>query len=162
MRLANKVALITGAGGPMGRAIAQKFASEGAHLVLTNISGTRLNQSVETIAAAHPQCQVIQQRANGIDAKEAAEVAGASWTRSLAGEFAPHINVNCIAPGVIRTSVTERIEDVDVRRLTAASFLKRFGEAREIADVACFLASDEASFVTSEIIAVSGGNHPSL
>ena len=199
MRLANKVALVTGAGGPMGRAIAQKFACEGASLVLTDISGTRLNETVEAIAAAHPQCQVIQQRANGIDAKEAAEVAGvalerfgkvdilinvvggirskqlytpflemteqqwddtfalnlkpgfhltrklapgmldrsygkivnissivyagepgqsdyaaakaavASWTRSLAGEFAPHVNVNCIAPGIIRTSVTERI-----------------------------------------------------
>ena len=252
MRLVNKVALITGAGGPMGRAIAQKFACEGASLVLTDISGTRLNETVEAIAAAHTQCQVIQQRANGIDAKEAAEVAGvalerfgkvdilinvvggirskqlytpflemteqqwddtfalnlkpgfhlirklapgmldrsygkivnissivyagepgqsdyaaakaavASWTRSLAGEFAPHVNVNCIAPGIIRTSVTERIGAEDAKRLTAASFLKRFGEAREIADVACFLASDEASFVTGEIIAVSGGNHPCL
>ena len=55
MRLVNKVALITGAGGPMGRAIAQKLACEGANLVLTDISGTRLNESVETIAAAHPQ-----------------------------------------------------------------------------------------------------------
>ncbi len=92
----------------------------------------------------------------------AAKAAVASWTRSLAGEFAPHVNVNCIAPGVIRTSVTERLDAQDAKRLTAASFFKRFGEAREIADVACFLSSDEASFVTGEIIAVSGGNHPSL
>jgi 3-oxoacyl-[acyl-carrier protein] reductase len=252
MRLANKVALITGAGGPMGRAIALKFASEGASLMLTDISGTRLNQSVEAIAAAHPQCQVVQQRANGIVAQEAAGVATvaldrfgridilinvvggirskqlhtpflemteqqwddtfalnlkpgfhlikqlapgmiergygrivnissvvfagepgqcdyaaakaavASWTRSLAAEFAPHINVNCIAPGVIRTSVTERLAAADANRLTAASLLKRFGEAHEIADTACFLASDDASFITGEIIAVSGGHHPSL
>ena len=54
MRLAGKVASITGAGGPMGRAIAQKFAREGASLVLTDISGTRLDQSVEIIAAAYP------------------------------------------------------------------------------------------------------------
>ena len=81
MRLVNKVALITGAGGPMGRAIAQKLACEGASLVLTDISGTRLNETVEAIAAAHPQCQVIQQRANGIDAKEAAEVAGVALER---------------------------------------------------------------------------------
>jgi NAD(P)-dependent dehydrogenase (short-subunit alcohol dehydrogenase family) len=92
----------------------------------------------------------------------AAKAAVASWTRSLAAEFAPHINVNCIAPGVIRTSVTERLDPEDARRLTAASLLKRFGEAREIADTACFLASDDASFVTGEIIAVSGGHHPSL
>ena len=82
--------------------------------------------------------------------------------RQQEGEFAPHTNVNCIAPGIIRTSVTERIDAEDARRLTAASLLKRFSEAREIADVACFLASDEASFVTGEIIAVSGGNHPCL
>ena len=81
MRLANKVALITGAGGPMGRAIAQKLACEGANLALTDISGTRLNESVEAIAAEHPQRQVIQQRANGIDAKEAAEVAGVALER---------------------------------------------------------------------------------
>jgi Short-chain alcohol dehydrogenase of unknown specificity len=49
--------------------------------VLTDISGTRLHESVEAIAAAHPQCQVIQQRANGIDAKEAAEVAGVALER---------------------------------------------------------------------------------
>lgn len=252
MRLADKVALITGAGGPMGSAIAQKFAGEGASLVLTDISGTRLNQTGEDIAAAYPACRVVQQRANCIDAGEvngvgdlalerfgrvdalvnvvggirsqqlytpflelseqqwddtfalnlkggfhlvkklapgmlergygkivnissvvfagepgqgdyaAAKAAVASWTRSLAGEFAPHVNVNCIAPGIIRTSVTERIEAEEVERFTAASFLKRFGEAREIADVACFLSSDEASFVTGEIIAVSGGHHPSL
>ena len=81
MRLVNKVALITGAGGPMGRAIAQKLSCEGASLALTDISGNRLNETVEAIAAAHPQCQAIQQRANGIDAKEAAEVAGVALER---------------------------------------------------------------------------------
>ena len=52
MRLVNKVALITGAGGPMGRAIAQKLACEGASLVLTDISGTRLNAWLAAFSGA--------------------------------------------------------------------------------------------------------------
>ena len=51
MRLQDKVALISGAGGPMGRAVAERFAAEGASLMLNDISGNRLGQAVEAIGA---------------------------------------------------------------------------------------------------------------
>ncbi|MCC2108228.1 MAG: SDR family NAD(P)-dependent oxidoreductase, partial [Hyphomicrobiales bacterium] len=60
MRLSGKVALITGAG-PMGAAIARRFAEEGAALVLTDISGSRLNATAEALMS---KTQVVAHRAD--------------------------------------------------------------------------------------------------
>ena len=49
MRLKDKIAFITGAGGPMGEAIALRFAEEGAKLVITDISENRLNRTREKL-----------------------------------------------------------------------------------------------------------------
>jgi len=92
----------------------------------------------------------------------AAKAAVASLTRTLAMEFAPHVNVNCIAPGMIQTSVVERLTAEDRDRFLAKCLLNRPGLPQEIADAVAFLSGDESSFVTGEILAVSGGNHPSL
>lgn len=251
-RLADRVALVTGAGGPMGRAIALKLAREGARLVLTDISGNRLAGTRETLAGQTGADRIVAVRANAMSRPEAAQVvacgtetfgkidvlvnvvggirstslytpflqldetrwdetfalnlkpgfhmtqmvvpgmlerrwgrivniasvvfageggqtdyaaakaAVASMTRSLAIEFAPHVNVNCIAPGMIQTSVVERLSDSDRRRFLEKCLLGRPGLAEEIADAVAFLSGDESSFITGEILAVSGGNHPSL
>ena len=86
----------------------------------------------------------------------------ASFTRSLSIEFAPAINVNCIAPGIIATSVLDRLDDAQRRLFTDRNLMKRPGRPSEIAATAAFLASDAASFMTGEILAVSGGDHPAL
>ena len=49
-RLAGRVALVTGAGGPMGQAVAQRLADDGASLVLTDISGARLETARQALA----------------------------------------------------------------------------------------------------------------
>ena len=256
-RLEGRVALVSGAGGPMGRAIAVTLAAQGARLLLTDISGSRLDATVKlleaaAIAAAGIEGGVLAVRANAMDRGEAAAVveaglarfgqidilvnvvggvrgsnlytpflqldeaqwddtlalnlkpgfhliqlvaplmlkrgsgkivnvssvvfageagqadyaaakaAVASLTRSLAQEFAPHIHVNCIAPGIIRTSVVERLAEKELQGFLDRSLLRRLGRPEEIADVVAFLSSDESSFMTGEILAVSGGNHPSL
>lgn len=251
-RLADRVALVTGAGGPMGRAIALKLAQEGAQLVLTDISGNRLAGTREALADRSGDRHIVAIRANAMNRPEAAQVvaggveafgridvlvnvvggirspslytpflqldetrwdetfalnlkpglhmtqmvapgmlergwgrivnvasvvfageggqadyaaakaAVASMTRSLAIEFAPHVNVNCIAPGMIQTSVVERLSDSDRRRFLEKCLLGRPGLPEEIADAVAFLSGDESSFITGEILAVSGGNHPSL
>jgi NAD(P)-dependent dehydrogenase (short-subunit alcohol dehydrogenase family) len=92
----------------------------------------------------------------------AAKAAVASFTRTLALELAPHVNVNCIAPGLIRTSVMQRQSAEDAERYVARTALKRIGEPREIANVCLFLASEEASYVTGEMVAVAGGIWPAL
>jgi NAD(P)-dependent dehydrogenase (short-subunit alcohol dehydrogenase family) len=236
----------------MGRAVAERFAREGASLLLTDISGNRLAESVSAItpllgigaSIAAERADVTQSAeaaavveagrtlgpidiainvVGGIKAKTlfepmvtmteerwdatfalntkgilhltkllapmmverqygkiinissinfagemgnadygAAKAAVASLTRTMAIEFAPHVNVNCIAPGTIRTSVLQRMSAEDLAFYAEKPLLKRLGEPVDIANACLFLASDEASYITGEILAVSGGIWPAL
>ncbi len=78
-------------------------------------------------------------------------------TRSLALSLAPHVRVNCIAPGWIRTAWGERAGDVWQRRVVRETPLGRWGTPEDVAGVARFLVSAEAAFVTGQIINVNGG-----
>src|SRR5262245_24998516 len=81
-------------------------------------------------------------------------------TRSWAQEFGPHhIRVNAIAPGLIQTDLSEFFWRDETRRAQyeTASPLHRIGQAEEVAGMALYLASDEASFVTGQVMAVDGG-----
>lgn len=247
-RMTDRVALITGAGGAMGAAIAQRFAGEGALLVLTDISQRRLSATVAMLDSS----RVVAVRSNVLDRAEAAAVVDAglarfdridvlvnvvggirdtelnrpfvsmseqrfdetfdfnlkgtfhlvqqtapgmlarrygkiinlasismsgeqgqvdygaakaavvSLTRSLAMELAPDINVNCISPATIRTSVLERLPAHAQQYYLDKTLLKRFGEPQDIANAALFLASDESSYITGENLCVSGGIAPAL
>lgn len=75
MRLQNKVALVTGAGGPMGAAVAARFAAEGASLILTDISGNRLESAAQRIKSLlKPGAKLSYKRANVTVRTEAADV----------------------------------------------------------------------------------------
>jgi len=81
-----------------------------------------------------------------------------AFTRAVAMELAPKgITVNAIAPGIIETDmssqVIRRARDVIVDSIA----LRRMGKAEEIAHVVVFLASDESSYITGEVIRVDGG-----
>ena len=92
----------------------------------------------------------------------AAKAAVVSMTRSLAMEFAPHINVNCISPATIRTTVLDRTPESEKKYYLEKTLLKRFGEPRDIANAVLFLTSEESSYITGENLCVSGGIAPSL
>lgn len=252
MRLKGKIAFITGAGGPMGQAIAIRFAEEGAKLVITDISQNRLNQTREKVLEFIDADHVIALRANVLafdEVKEVVEEANnrfakidilvnvvggirdrnmiksifeidgerwdstmelnlkgtfnctkliaptmldhgygkiinistihfdgekgyadygaakagvASFTRTAAKELSPAINVNCIAPGLIQTSILDRMDSEALEEYRKNTLLGRLGKPIDVANAALFLASDEAAYITGHIIPVSGGIWPHL
>lgn len=252
MRVEGKKALVTGAGGPMGKAIALRLLGEGASVMLAEKSGNRLAAACAELSATTAGTRVFSHRADVTVEQEALELARAaeqslgeidilvnvvggirdttvyrpfedihparwldtlsmnlmgavhlgrllaprmrangwgrivnissinfagevhsadysaakaavaSLTRTLAMEFAPQVNVNCVAPGLIRTSAIASMTEEDTRFYAAKSLLKRMGEPVDIANAVLFLACDESSYITGEMLRVSGGVWPSL
>lgn len=81
-----------------------------------------------------------------------------AYVKSLAKELAPsNIRVNAVAPGVIDTKMMNKFTDEDREILKEEIPLGRFGDPNEIGEVVRFLASDKSSYITGEIITVSGG-----
>ncbi|MDZ7358758.1 MAG: SDR family oxidoreductase, partial [candidate division KSB1 bacterium] len=80
-------------------------------------------------------------------------------TRSLAAELAPKIRVNCIAPSLTDTPLAARLLGSEEKQQAAAERhpLKRFGQPEDIANLACFLLSDESSWITGQVLHVDGG-----
>jgi 3-oxoacyl-[acyl-carrier protein] reductase len=79
------------------------------------------------------------------------------FTRSLAVSLAPSVRVNCIAPGWIQTEWGEGANDDWQQRVLNETPLKRWGRPQDIANVARFLLSDEASYITGQVINANGG-----
>jgi 3-oxoacyl-[acyl-carrier protein] reductase len=78
-------------------------------------------------------------------------------TRSLALRLGPHIRVNAILPGYIRTEMVAHFTPEDEKMLMNETALKRFGNVEDVANSALFLASDESDFITGELMFVTGG-----
>lgn len=251
MRLANKVALITGAATGIGRAIALRFAQEGAQVVVADINEQEGKRTAAAVSGSFSHCDTAQsdqaQAAvahavaafGGLDilvncaahlggmhdvaampesewravlnvtldgvfycskyavpallargggaiihiasvegmmgvAGHAAYVTGKSalfgLTRSMAIDYGPHnIRVNTISPGIIdsgRPDIQRYKQDPAVMQFWHdMTVLKRLGQPEEVAATALFLASDEASYITGQNLAVDGGwtiGHPPL
>lgn len=79
-------------------------------------------------------------------------------TKALAKELGPSgITVNAIAPGVINTDMNSKLTDEDREVLINDTPLMRIGNTGDIAEAALFLAGDGASFITGEVLNISGG-----
>ncbi|MEO5787873.1 MAG: 3-oxoacyl-ACP reductase FabG [Gelidibacter sp.] len=78
-------------------------------------------------------------------------------TKSLSMEVAKrNITVNAVAPGFIRTDMTEGLDEATLKKMIPAN---RFGDPEEVAHLVAFLASKKASYITGEVISISGGVH---
>lgn len=79
-------------------------------------------------------------------------------TRSLSKEMGSrNITVNAVAPGFIETDMTDGLSEELKKAALARISLGRLGRAKEVAEVVAFLASEEAAYVTGQVIEVSGG-----
>ncbi len=76
-------------------------------------------------------------------------------TKALAQEIGKKkVTVNAVAPGFIKTDMTQDLNENELKNMIP---LNRFGLPEEVAAAVCFLASDQASYITGEVISVNGG-----
>ena len=242
MRLADKVAIITGAASGIGKGTAIRFAREGANVVVADINESAgkdcvaqitgeggeavfiktdvsresdLKQMVEFAVATYGGLDVLHNNAYWTDAKTIEDVTVDGWqqtldvtlrpvflgsqfavphlrkrgngvilntasiqsiiglpgyisyqaakggvmalTRALAVELAPDIRVVAVLPGAVQTPALAISDEQSVEGLLDMIPMKRVGQVEEIANVALFLASNEASYITGTGILVDGG-----
>lgn len=242
MRLADKVVLITGAGGDLGRGMAARFAEEGATVAVNDIELPRAEETARLVtggggrAIAYQADLTVSEQVDRMVAKviadlgrldvlvnNAGDVRDALVTNmrdddwdfvldlNLRGSFLcaraviPHmiergsgriinlgsmayrgnigqanyvsakagvvglthalglelarygITVNCVAPGLIDTPKSKTLDDKVRERLIQRTPMRRMGEIVDIANAALFFASEEAKYITRQVLHVSGG-----
>jgi len=87
-----------------------------------------------------------------------AKAAVIGFTKALARELGPsNIQVNCVAPGIIDTDMNASLLEDDRCRLIEATPLMRFGTPQDIAYALLFLASEQADFLTGQVLSPNGG-----
>ena len=137
-------------------------------VVRNNLSGTFYVTREVATASMIPQgrgriVNVIAQILRGFPGMVhtgAARAGVENMTKTLAVEWARHgVAVNAVAPGVIRSSGTERYPPELLERGRLATPMKRIGTVEEVAELCVYLASDAASFVTGETWYIDGGQH---
>ncbi|MBR6948969.1 MAG: 3-oxoacyl-ACP reductase FabG [Bacilli bacterium] len=121
-----------------------------AKIMLENKSGRIINiSSTNAIDTFYPEsCDY--------DASKAGII---SLTHNMAREFAPYINVNCVCPGWTKTDMNKDLTLEQIEEYNKKILIGRFAEAKEIANVVVFLASNKASYVNDAIIRVDGGKY---
>jgi 3-oxoacyl-[acyl-carrier protein] reductase len=88
----------------------------------------------------------------------ATKAAVISLTKSLAKEYGPsNIRVNAVAPGVINTKMNAHLSENDMEELREETPLGRIGTPQEAAEAIYFLASEQASFITGQVLVADGG-----
>lgn len=79
-------------------------------------------------------------------------------TKSAAKELAPRgITANAVAPGFIETDMTQAMGEKAIEAVRGRIAMKEFGKPQDVANAVCFLASDEARYITGQVLAIDGG-----
>ena len=130
----------------------------GAHLCIQQALGAMLKQRAGRIINL---TSVVAETGNAGQANYVASKAGLiGLTRAIAVEVASRsITVNAVAPGFVETPMTDVLSQELKDKMKAMIPLGRFGQDREIAAAIVFLASDEAGYITGQVLGINGGLH---
>jgi NAD(P)-dependent dehydrogenase (short-subunit alcohol dehydrogenase family) len=93
----------------------------------------------------------------GVMDYSASKTAVIGLTKTMAKELAPYINVNTVAPGHTKTEMTAPLPDEVKQNMIEGSYLKRMAEPEDIAKAILFMASEDANFITGQVLLVDGG-----
>ena len=135
-------------------------------VVRTNLKGTFLVTKVVSRQMIRQRCgrivnmsSVVGEMGNAGQSVYAATKAGIlGFTKAMARELASRaITVNAIAPGFITTDMTQSLPEAARKEFAERIPLGRFGAPEEVAELALFLASDAAAYVTGQVVGINGG-----
>jgi len=157
--------LVNNAGICLDKTLAKMSVEEWQKVIDVNLTGV-FNCSKAALPLIIPNkgkiiniSSVVGQRGNFGQTNYGATKAGIiGFTKSLSKEVGKFgVTVNAIAPGFIKTRLTEIIPEKFKTQITMLTSLGRFGEPEEVADLIIFLSSDKASFITGAVINIDGG-----
>jgi 3-oxoacyl-[acyl-carrier protein] reductase len=135
-------------------------------LMLSRAAGRRMIDAAKDSGAAAGSQSIVNigwdQAANGMagDSGELfATTKGAimAMSKSLAQSMAPHVRVNCVAPGWIKTSWGDQTSEYWNDRARQESLMDRWGSPEDVATAVGFLCSDAAKFISGQVLPVNGG-----
>ncbi|MBE6989796.1 MAG: glucose 1-dehydrogenase [Ruminococcaceae bacterium] len=161
------VSLLVNNAGVAGQALFQDITDELWHRYFSvNVDGAfhAIQAVLPPMLHAHEGCIVNissiwgQRGASCEVTYSATKAALIGLTRSLAAELAPtHIRVNCVAPGVIRTDMLDTLPPEVLPQLAQETPWGRLGTPEDVARAVAFLASEQADFITGQVLTVDGG-----
>lgn len=130
---------------------------KGAYLCCKEVAPVMMRQEGGTIINMSSNSGLYHPSAMRFTEYVASKAGMNGLTKALALALGPHVTVNAICPGWVRTDMLEEIDPEMHQRILAETSLGRWGTPEDVAAAALFLASSEASFITGELLIVAGG-----
>ena len=142
-----------------GRSVGPGDRRQSQRLLLRTVARWRVCFASSSTGAIVNIASINGLRGKAGQANYAASKAGIiALTRTLARELGPKgVNVNCVAPGMVRTEMAAKLPPAVLERAIAETALGRIAEPEDVARVVVFLCSEAARHITGEVIRVDGG-----